>query len=477
MKGPIVLTLCGLAALMASGAETGRAASSPTVLCPGQSLQAAIDGAPAGSVITVAGTCVGNFTVSKDLTLQALVLATQPPILDGKGSGNTLAVTNQATVHLIGITIRHGVGSGIFNDRSTLTLDRVTVKANSTGILNNGGFGSASLTVSASTVSDNSAAGIINAGSFGNASLTITGSTVSKNDSGGYRDGGGIFNAGYSGSASLTVAHSIISGNTAASLGGGIFNYTGWSGSASLTMTDSIVSGNKGGEGGGLYNSGTYYYGSASATLTNSTVSNNIATGRGGGIYNDGGRGNNTGGFATLTLDSSTVSANAAKSGGGIYNDGGFYGHASVALTGSAISGNAAVDGGGGVYDDCGSLDCYGGGQAITTLTNSTVSNNTATNGGGIYGDGGYYDFGGPWLTIAKSTVANNQASNLGGGIYSSQSDRIYLSQYSRILGNTAHAPAPSGGGILLACSFWGLNNDGTADVSGNAPDDTANIC
>src|SRR5262245_16174174 len=107
MKRSLLLFFCLAAALVASGVETVRAASLPTVLCPGQSLQAAIDGAPAGSVITVAGTCVGNFTVSKDLTLQALVLATQPPILDGKGSGNTLVVTNQATVHLIGITIRH----------------------------------------------------------------------------------------------------------------------------------------------------------------------------------------------------------------------------------------------------------------------------------------------------------------------------------------------------------------------------------
>ena len=93
--------------------------------------------------------------------------------------------------------------------------------------------------------------------------------------------GGGIDNEG---GATLTITNSTLSGNTAGSVGnpavegGGIFNR------GTLTIVNSTVSGNSAGgisgEGGGIYNDGTL-------TIVNSTVSGNTAS-KGAGIDNGG---------------------------------------------------------------------------------------------------------------------------------------------------------------------------------------------
>src|SRR6266571_4588720 len=88
--------------------------------------------------------------------------------------------------------------------------------------------------------------------------------------------GGGIYNGG-----TLTLSNSTVSDNTVTgsnSIGGGIYN----SSDMMLNISNSTVSGNtatgSNSDGGGIYNSGTL-------TLSNSTVSGNTAPdGAGGGI-------------------------------------------------------------------------------------------------------------------------------------------------------------------------------------------------
>ena len=129
--------------------------------------------------------------------------------------------------------------------------------------------------------------------------VTVTGLTVTRGKTA--ADGGGILVREQS---RLVLIGSVVSGSSAAS-GGGIYN------SGSLTLAGSTVAGNTTSfRGAGIYSEGD-------VTLSRSTISSNRSEGPGGGIY----------GFCgtivcgvTLTLRSSTVTANVAgTNGGGVF--------------------------------------------------------------------------------------------------------------------------------------------------------------
>lgn len=170
----------------------------------GQALTDAIAAAVAGDQLAAIGTCTGNFTLDKNLTLTGISQKKFPtPTLDGNQAGTTLVVRN-ATVTLTNLTITGGAtidyGGGIFNNFGTLTLDSSTVSENKAmgrtadggGIFNNNG----TLLLLNSTVSGNTAAGTVaEAGggilnNFG--TLTLDNSTVIENTAmGGRRTEGG----------------------------------------------------------------------------------------------------------------------------------------------------------------------------------------------------------------------------------------------------------------------------------------------
>jgi len=156
-------------------------------------------------------------------------------------------------------------------------------------------------------------------GVYNNGNLTITNSTLSNNSA---VWGGGIFN--YSGSA-LVVTKSTFSGNSASEGGGGIAN------SGSLIVKASTISGNLAAySGGGVYNN----Y-SGTLALTNSTVSGNSVSGDGGGIYNY---------FGALTLSNSTISGNSAGLGGGVRNWSGLFKYSNTIIANSNLGGDCAVN-------------------------------------------------------------------------------------------------------------------------------------
>ena len=106
------------------------------------------------------------------------------------------------------------------------------------------------------------------------ASLTLTDSTLS-NNSASY-GGGGIFAI----TGGITLTNSVLSGNTTAGKGGGVLSTfrTG-----SVTLINSTLSGNSALSGGGIYS------GASIVMLTNSTLSANSAlNGKGGAIYSSG---------------------------------------------------------------------------------------------------------------------------------------------------------------------------------------------
>ena len=157
---------------------------------------------------------------------------------------------------------------------------------NGGGIFHEGG-NSATLRVSDCTVSGNSAAlggGIFNL----NGALIVNNCTISGNVAA--FSGGGIDNSASDAAATLTITNSTISDNSAtANDGGGILS--GAAGTtlsvASLTVNNSTLSGNSAtGNGGAIANTADAPPNNARATITNSTISDNSATGNGGGIYN-----------------------------------------------------------------------------------------------------------------------------------------------------------------------------------------------
>lgn len=172
---------------------------------------------------------------------------------------------------------------------------------------------------------------------------------------------------------------------------------------SNLTLHGVALSGGRvDGDGGGVLVSGN-----ASLQLIDAAVVDNVASGRGGGIYAD----------ASVVLDNSSVSGNVAvAAGGGIYsylgeatlvdatvsgNDGGGLGGGlavgAVQSQGATISGNSA-DVGGGVYT-----------LMPSRLSNTTVSGNAARiSGGGIYASGA--------MTLSFSTVASNSVGSGGAG-------------------------------------------------------------
>src|SRR5205085_2868350 len=195
--------------------------------CAYAHIQDAINAASSGDTISIgAGTYAEHLDIEKNLTL--LGAGAQTTVIDGSGGGRavTVGLSNAAAdVTLAGVTIRHG-----------------NVRAGA------GGFGG----------------GLYTAGK-----LTLTNSTVRDNTAATY--GGGIDND----AGTLTLTADTISGNTAP-WGGGIYN------TGPVTLTNSTVSGNScsynGAFGGGIDDY------SGSLTLTNSTVSGNTTSGRGGGI-------------------------------------------------------------------------------------------------------------------------------------------------------------------------------------------------
>jgi hypothetical protein len=179
------------------------------------------------------------------------------------------------------------------------------------------------------------------------------------------------------------------------------------------------------GNGGGILNIGTL-------TLTSSTVSANFASTSGGGISNAPG--------GSLTVSNSTLSANSAgETGGGIDNSSG-----TVTVSWSTLSDNSAPNSGGGI-------DNVGG---TVTVSDSTLSANSAGHGGGIYNSG--------TLSVSSSTLSGNAAYQ-GGGIANNTSSVTLSLQNSVLAGNSASHGGPDiFGGVQSSSSY---NLVGMADI------------
>ena len=200
------------------------------------------------------------------------------------------------------------------------------------------------------TISDGSVNGN-GGGIFNRENLTLSNSTIANNSASRGGRGGGIYN--YSGTVS--ISNSNISDNYASSYGGGIFNTLG----TTASISNSTISDNSASIGGGIYN----YDGRAN--ISNSTISDNSAF-RGGGILNNDG---------TANISNSTISDNSASIGGGIYNREG-----RANISNSTISNNSATNNGGGIYN-------YN--RTANIISSIVSGNNATNSGDEVYNDGG----------------------------------------------------------------------------------------
>ena len=230
-------------------------------------------------------------------------------------NGSSGIYNDDGALTLTECTVSGNSGIGIANtatlSAATMTVSNCTVSGNSGRGIGNGGYGdSATMTVTDSTISDNSGSGISNGAAFlgSSAVVTVINSTISGNSSGGIR------NSASNGPATVVITNSTVSSNSAV-WGGGIFNVEGGQGSFPVVVvSNSTISGNSADFGGGIYNASATGSG-ATVMLCYSTISDNSA-GQGGGIYNDDAGGSTIVDIGSTILKAGTLGENILNSHG-----------------------------------------------------------------------------------------------------------------------------------------------------------------
>lgn len=234
---------------------------------PGSLRQALID-ANDGDTITFAVTGTIGLTSGELLVNNNITVSGPGPnnlAVDGKAKSRVFHIAPGITFTISGLTVTNGLafgffpdneGAGIYNDHATLTLTNCAISDNVAeneggGIYNDATAGSASLLISDSALSSNSAefgGGIYNDARMKGtaATLQISNSTLNNNTAG--YAAGAIFSIADIEGTMLTLSNCTISGNSAPAYGGGIYNH------ATLAISTSTLSDNSAANGASLYN-------------------------------------------------------------------------------------------------------------------------------------------------------------------------------------------------------------------------------
>jgi len=323
----ILTTLISLAVLPLHGAiPTARAASTYTVTTNTDSGTGSFRDALQNVI------AAGGGIITFNAELPTIVLTTNLPVITVDMIIQANGATLQGSAEIRGLTITLG----------TVSIDRLTIRDGSCdkrcpfSITGGGGIyinDRALVTLSNSTLYNNSAKGYNGGGVYNRGTLTLINSTLYSNVVY-WGNGGGIYND----SGLITLSGARLFGNVAATgldsdavsgdvniytsglvgVGGGIYNYRG-----SMLLNHSTLVDNRAGFGGGIENSSM-----GILTINNSTLTGNSGF-EGGAIYNQG----------MLLISTSTLSGNRGViNGGGIENDG------TTAITSSVLA-NAATGG------------------------------------------------------------------------------------------------------------------------------------
>ena len=235
--------------------------------------------------VVVSGDSLGNDVFDPTTFIVDIAASNAAGSLTDNSGVFNIATSSNDSVSLSGLTITGGNasedGGGISASFTDIQLTGVNVSGNqSSG--NRGGGGimtEGQLTLDESTVSGNFSfiTGVSGGGvgggiaAFGSAAVTVTNSTISENSA--TNNGGGIYTAG----SDVTLVDSAVVDNSSGREGGGVSTQAG-----DINLTNSTVSGNQSvADGGGIQSR------SGPVSLSASTVSGNSATGssaNGGGI-------------------------------------------------------------------------------------------------------------------------------------------------------------------------------------------------
>lgn len=466
-------------------------AAADTVTVPGTyaTIQAALDGAPAGSVIQLSpGVYHERLMMGPQ---HAVTLRGNPDdpgsvVLDAGGGGDVIRMIDVGSdmvvegVTLTGGTGNSGYGGGLFMATSHAVFRRCVfrgnVAANDGGgvcLLDSGGlfqecvfenntagvYGGGVMVNDGSTTAFDGCAFVGNQAGTGGGPLG-SGGGVHVNDSSptfvgcrfegnsGKTSGGGILVLGHFDAPESVVAveNCTIAGNTAfrdptgASADGGGVHVED---NARVTLRRCIVRGNVANNGGGVH---AYR---ARLELHDTLVEANEA--RLDGAY--GGYGGGVAGQsvnvapperqpATIVLSHTVVRDNTATIAGGVFMQGDFLSGATrgvLEVNDSLIARNGAAGQGGGIKVD----------HADLTMRRSQVLLNTVSDGGLTFG-GGLVSAAGSVSHIENSTFAGNRTGpdGIGGGIYADQGGRLEVDD-SRFVGNQGSSSPTLGGGAI----------------------------
>jgi CSLREA domain-containing protein len=237
-----------------------------------------IDGGGKSAVINIGNTTVGITVSISDVSIQ-------------NGGGVGAAISNNGDTQLTNVVVsgnkQEGAGGGGISNGGRLLLANSTITDNSlfddggpafgAGLSNDGEATLTNVTLSGNMADGRESTGGAGGALFNGGSATLTLSHVTVSDNAANIAGGGIWNEG-----TLTLSDSTLSGNRSGGTGGGgLFNDRG-----SATLSNVTISGNSAAEGSGLYNRGQ-------ASLTNVTLTSNSVTGgpvgnaQRGGIFNE----------------------------------------------------------------------------------------------------------------------------------------------------------------------------------------------
>ncbi|HEY3391135.1 MAG TPA: choice-of-anchor Q domain-containing protein, partial [Lacipirellulaceae bacterium] len=417
---------------------------------------------------------IGDFSIARTVTvIDSTINGNSTTRFDGGGINvENASVVIQGSIVSGNSACREGGGIYLRNRAnfpSRLEITESTISGNTTESRGGGGISSSGingnnlrLIASASVISGNSVGGWDGGGILSRyCDLTVSNSTITDNSA--KLDGGGI-SARW---GHVNVTSSTISGNSAQHDGGGVYGHY-------ITVDDTTISGNStvNGRGGGIFVG-------VDLTLSHSTVSDNSSGGDGGGIE---------GTPAFLKLVESIISGNTSKRNGGGINS-----SLITAIENSTISGNSASRSGGGIYSrgpltlmhcivegnsaihDGGGIAIFGTGGG-TSITDTSIIGNSAALGGGIHsqdkgltltavtmsgnsarGNGGGILILGPELLLINSTVSGNTAEGAGGGLYLlNRGSDVFSIDHSTIVANSATG---FGGGIAVVGGGLQLNH------------------
>jgi hypothetical protein len=337
--------------------------------------------------VTIAGPGAASLTLAGNNTFRLIVTAVEG-VGDVSLSGMTLTGGQTASTN---------GGGALFIQQDHVTLDGVTVTANTATAGGGGGIAvqiGGTLTIRNSTISDNTSTvprvvGVSSAGGInfilGGGTLDLENSSVTGNSG---TNGGGIGDTLY---GNFIIRNSTITGNTTTGKGGGFYTID----KATVLVENSTISSNTASLGGGGIADrqlGTY-------TISSSTISGNTTTARGGGGFYMGLNG-------SALVENSTISGNAAPAfeGGGFY----FFGHTTgsgLIFRNCTIAGNSAGTNGGGI-----GLHSFGNGQINSSILiqDCTIAGNTAGTRGGGFAD--ISPVGTNSKSIVNTVIARNNA-------------------------------------------------------------------